>query len=64
MKEVETVLKSFEEDTLPDSIYVDTLKVVEELRKEDEKIYPIPAMYFKNTASQRKINTKLRSLEP
>ena len=37
MKEVETVLKSFEEDTLPDSIYVDTLKVVEELRKEDKK---------------------------
>lgn len=63
VEEVERVLKMFEEDTLPNNIYIDSLKVVEDLRKEDEETYPIPAMYFKNTASQRKLNTKLRGLE-
>jgi len=38
---------------------LDALKIVEELPKEDEKTYPIPAIYFKNTVSQRKLNTKL-----
>lgn len=57
---VETVLAHFNDDKLRPDTYKDALQVILEMRKEDEKNYPIPAMYFKNSASQRKLNAKLK----
>ncbi len=57
---VEAILAKFNEEKLPQDTYKKTLDVVVAMRSEDEKDYPIPAMYFKNTASQRKLNAKLK----
>lgn len=39
--------------------YAEAVAIVVELRKQDEKKFKVPAMYFKNLESQRKLNTKL-----
>lgn len=56
---VEAVLTQFNDDKLPPDTYKNALHVILDMRKEDEKAYPIPAMYFKNSASQRKLNARL-----
>ena len=57
---VESILIKFNEEKLPPSTYKKALDVIIAVRKEDEKEHPISAMYFKNSASQRKLNSKLR----
>lgn len=57
---VETILTQFEEDQLGSDIYEKALNLIVAARIADEKDYPIPAMYFKNTVSQRKLNARLR----
>jgi len=58
---VEEILSKFDKDKLPAGVYKKALGIVEAMRKEDESTYTIPAMYFKNSASQRKLNAKLKS---
>ena len=56
---VEDVLDMFEQDSIDKAIYDDAIKTVIKLRKADQKEHPVPAMYFKNTISQRKLNSYL-----
>lgn len=58
---VEKLLSVFENENLPDDIYKKALDIVVEIRKKDELEYPIPALYFKNTLSQRKLNSRLKN---
>jgi len=39
--------------------YAEAVAIVVELRKQDEKDFPVPAMYFKRSASQHRLNAKL-----
>jgi hypothetical protein len=57
---VEAVLAQFDEDKLPQDTYKNALAIIVATRMEDEKSHPIPAMYFKNTVSQQKLNAKLK----
>jgi AIPR protein len=55
---VEKAIKSFKPSALAAS-YAEAVQIIVEMRKADEKAHRVPAMYFKNTASQRKLNTVL-----
>ena len=46
-----------------DKYYQDSLSIVMSLREEDASQYPVPAMYFKNSHSQRRLNSMLRAEE-
>lgn len=59
---VEKALKSFKASALGGA-YADAAQVVSEARKADEKAHPVPAMYFKNSASQRKLNAVLAAIQ-
>ena len=61
IEEVEILLAKFENNSLPHSVYKEALDVVMTLRELDEKSYTVPAMYFKNSVSQRNRNAKLRT---
>ncbi|WP_461520435.1 AIPR family protein [Porticoccus sp.] len=58
---VEKWLNELEGGKTLDEIYSSSLALVVSLREEDEKEYLVPALYFKNTVSQRKLNAKLKS---
>ena len=55
---VEKALKAFRPSTVA-SAYEEAVRTVADIRKTDTKAYPVPAMYFKNTLSQRKLNASL-----
>lgn len=55
---VERVLRSVKSAQLI-AAYDDGVAVVSEIRRLDEKNYPIPALYFKNSISQKKLNAQL-----
>ena len=57
---VERVLKTFKPVQV-ENAYVDAVAVIVELRRQDEKTHSVPAMYFKNSISQKKLNAKLRA---
>jgi len=56
---VERILKMFEQNSLDEKDYDKAINIIIKLRKADKKEYPVPAMYFKNTVSQRKLNNYL-----
>lgn len=58
LETVEKALKSFKPSALA-TAYAEAVQVVIDMRKADEKTHRVPAMYFKNSASQRKLNTAL-----
>jgi len=60
-EKVELILKKFEEDTFDKNIYDKVLDIVVKLNKKDKKDYPVPAMYFKNSISQRNLNSYLHN---
>jgi len=43
------------------SKYAESTEIVMEVRKDDQADYEVPAMYFKNTYSQRRLNATLKS---
>jgi len=55
---VEKTLRSLKPGALA-PLYAQACQVVVELRKKDEKTHTVPAMYFKNSISQRKLNASL-----
>jgi len=55
---VENILKTFKTGSLG-AVYAEAVQVVVDIRKQDERTQKVPAMYFKNSGSQRKLNTKL-----
>lgn len=57
---VEKILKSVKTAQL-DAAYAEGVATVVELRRLDEKIHPVPAMYFKNSLSQKRLNAKLNA---
>jgi hypothetical protein len=61
LEEVEKLLVKFEDNSIPNSVYKEALEVVMAVREEDEKKSTVPAMYFKNTVSQRNLNAKLKT---
>ncbi len=56
---VEKILEIFENEQFDNNIYDNALDLVIKLRKSDQENYPVPAMYFKNTISQRNLNVIL-----
>lgn len=60
LESVEKALKSVKPSALA-TVYAEVVHVVIDARKADEKTHRVPAMYFKNSASQRKLNTALAS---
>ena len=57
---VEEMLNKLEKGKSLESIYAESLADVVSLRADDEEEYLVPALYFKNTVSQRKLNAKLK----
>lgn len=55
---VEKALRSLKPETLA-PVYAQACQLVVELRKKDEKTHTVPAMYFKNSTSQRRLNAML-----
>lgn len=55
---VEKTLKSLKPNMLANP-YAEAVQLVIDTRKSDEKTHRVPAMYFKNSVSQRKLNTAL-----
>ncbi|NTW48760.1 MAG: AIPR family protein [Chlorobiales bacterium] len=60
MESVEKILEKFEDDKIPLSLYENALSIVMEIREKDEKSHSVPAMYFKNSISQRNLNSKIK----
>jgi hypothetical protein len=58
LQAVEKALKAFRPSSIA-SIYTEAAKTVADVRRVDEKAHPVPAMYFKNSISQRKLNSSL-----
>ena len=58
LKTVEKALKAFRPSAVA-SAYAEAAKTVADVRKTDAKAYPVLAMYFKNSISQRKLNASL-----
>lgn len=61
IEKVEKVLNNFDADELPDGIYEKALNLVMAIREKDQDSHPVPAMYFKNSTSQRNLNSKLNA---
>ena len=57
---VEELLDTLSDKTNLDSYYDSALKKVMQIREEDKEKYQVPAMYFKNTHSQRRLNAFLK----
>ena len=55
---VEKALKTFKPTQLSDA-YFQAVDLVVNMRKLDEKTHLVPAMYFKNSVSQKRLNAKL-----
>lgn len=58
---IEALLNELDNGKSLDTIYSESLNVIVAMREEDENDYLVPALYFKNTASQRKLNAKLKN---
>jgi hypothetical protein len=57
---VEEILSNIDNGMDLKNCYLNALKKVIGLREEDSANHPVPAMYFKNTLSQRKLNAHLK----
>jgi AIPR protein len=57
---VEKALKALKPAALA-SAYSEAISLVVDIRRQDEKTHAIPAMYFKNSVSQKKLNAKLNA---
>ena len=60
---VEELLSELENNKKLDTVYTDSLDRVVSLREEDEQEHLVPALYFKNSVSQKKLNAKLKGGE-
>ncbi|MAR92740.1 MAG: hypothetical protein CML06_17940 [Pseudomonadales bacterium] len=61
LESIEKLLQDMESEKLLMDSYDQALKIVVNLREKDSKEYKVPAMYFKNGISQRKLNAELKS---
>lgn len=59
--QVEKLIKKLVNSTIAADTYDNALQIVKTIRSEDEKEHPIPALYFKNNLSQKKLNAHLYS---
>lgn len=58
---VEKVLNDIDNSGFSIDIYKEALEVIQQLRSENEKDHTVAPLYFKNTVSQRKLNSKLQT---
>lgn len=58
LEAVEKTLRCLKPEVLA-PLYARACQAVVELRRNDERTHPVPAMYFKNSISQRKLNALL-----